>query len=85
MYVHIHDIFFPFEYPKVWLEDGRAWNEVYLLHAFLACSTTNSRLHISIISWKPVIVMQFRLLLPLCFKKLSNPLTVPGSIWLRKS
>ncbi len=37
--VHIHDIFFPYEYPKNWvLKSGRFWNEQYLLQAFLACN-----------------------------------------------
>jgi predicted O-methyltransferase YrrM len=36
VYVHLHDIFLPDEYPKPWLlEEGRSWNEQYLLHAFL--------------------------------------------------
>jgi Methyltransferase domain len=35
VYVHIHDIFYPFEYPRDWLEDGRHWNEDYLIRAFL--------------------------------------------------
>lgn len=35
VYVHFHDIFFPFEYPKDWVYGGRAWNEAYLLRAFL--------------------------------------------------
>ncbi len=35
--VHIHDIFFPFEYPKEWvLGLRRYWTEQYLLQAFLA-------------------------------------------------
>lgn len=33
--VHLHDIFYPFEYPKNWVLEGRAWTENYLLHAFL--------------------------------------------------
>ncbi|MDH5286935.1 MAG: class I SAM-dependent methyltransferase [Betaproteobacteria bacterium] len=34
--VHFHDVFWPFEYPKHWLlEIGAAWNEAYLLRAFL--------------------------------------------------
>jgi predicted O-methyltransferase YrrM len=33
--VHIHDVFFPFEYPVEWLKQGRAWNEAYFLRAFL--------------------------------------------------
>lgn len=35
VYIHFHDIFFPFEYPKEWILSGRAWNEIYLLRAFL--------------------------------------------------
>lgn len=34
--IHIHDMFFPFEYPKEWVYEGRNWNEIYLLHAFLS-------------------------------------------------
>lgn len=33
--VHIHDVFWPFEYPEHWLRDGRAWNEAYAVKAFL--------------------------------------------------
>lgn len=33
--VHVHDIFWPFEYPRAWIDEGRAWNEAYLLRAFL--------------------------------------------------
>lgn len=33
--VHFHDIYYPFEYHEAMLMEGRAWNEVYLLRAFL--------------------------------------------------
>lgn len=34
--IHIHDIFLPYEYPKNWvLQEGRSWNEQYLLQALL--------------------------------------------------
>lgn len=33
--VHLHDIFWPFEYPRDWFEAGRAVNEAYLVHALL--------------------------------------------------
>ncbi|WP_168191372.1 class I SAM-dependent methyltransferase [Antarcticibacterium flavum] len=33
--IHIHDIHFPFEYPKDWVLDGFGWNEVYYIQAFL--------------------------------------------------
>lgn len=35
VYIHFHDVFYPFEYPKEWIYEGRAWNESYLLRAFL--------------------------------------------------
>lgn len=33
--VHFHDIFNQFEYPIEWIKEGRAWNEAYILRAFL--------------------------------------------------
>jgi hypothetical protein len=33
--IHFHDVFYPFEYPLDWIREGRAWNEAYLLRAFL--------------------------------------------------
>lgn len=33
--IHIHDITGNLEYPPEWFEEGRAWNEQYLLRAFL--------------------------------------------------
>jgi predicted O-methyltransferase YrrM len=35
VFIHIHDIYYPFEYPKKWIYEGRAWNEAYLVRAFL--------------------------------------------------
>ena len=35
VFVHFHDMFYPFEYPKEWIEKGRFWNEDYVLRAFL--------------------------------------------------
>lgn len=36
--IHIHDVFWPFEYPKSWLDEGRSWNELYLLRALISNS-----------------------------------------------
>src|SRR5690606_29222842 len=37
VFVHIHDIFTPFDYPEDWVKDHvRLWNEQYLLEAFLS-------------------------------------------------
>ena len=37
--VHIHDIFFPYDYPLDWLKEGRFWNEQYMLYVFLQYNT----------------------------------------------
>lgn len=39
VHVHIHDIFFPFEYPPEFLFGGMAWNEAYLVRALLVGSS----------------------------------------------
>lgn len=36
VFVHFHDIFYPFEYPADWLVAGKYWNENYFLRAFLS-------------------------------------------------
>ncbi len=34
--VHIHDMFWPFEYPRAWaVDENRSWNEIYAIRAFL--------------------------------------------------
>jgi len=38
--VHLHDVFPGFEYPRAWIEEGRSWNELYLLRAFLQYNST---------------------------------------------
>lgn len=35
VYIHFHDIFYPFIYPAEWMYAGRPYNEMYLLRAFL--------------------------------------------------
>lgn len=45
--IHIHDVFYPFEYPKHWVKQGRNWNENYLLRAFLSFNNDFEILHFS--------------------------------------
>lgn len=41
VYVHIHDIFLPYDYLKKWvINEHRFWTEQYLLHAFLLFNDT---------------------------------------------
>ena len=35
VYVHFHDIWYPFEYPREWLSRGIFWNEAYMLRTYL--------------------------------------------------
>lgn len=35
VYIHFHDIFYPFTYPSDWLREKNSWNESYILRAFL--------------------------------------------------
>lgn len=41
VWIHFHDIFFPYDYPPQWLMERRlAWNEQYMLEAFLAYNSS---------------------------------------------
>ena len=35
VHLHVHDVFYPFEYPREYVYRRWAWNELYLLKAFL--------------------------------------------------
>jgi SAM-dependent methyltransferase/predicted O-methyltransferase YrrM len=36
VYVHIHDVFLPGDYPEPWVMEGWGWNETYLVRSFLS-------------------------------------------------
>jgi hypothetical protein len=75
--VHFHDVFPSFEYPLAWLREGRAWNEQYILRAFLQFNTTfkvrlfGNHMILHYPDW-------FRAHMPLCLK---NP---GGAFWMEK-
>ncbi|MDR2125793.1 MAG: class I SAM-dependent methyltransferase [Prevotellaceae bacterium] len=77
VYIHFHDIFYPFEYPKEWLIEGRAWNEQYILRAFLEYNTS-----FKIILFNTYLESMFPEKLkerfPLIYKNTG------GSIWIKK-
>lgn len=75
--VHFHDILWPFEYPRAWVMAGRAWNESYLVRAFLQY---NARFEIML--FNSFIKSQ---LPELAATKMPSFLDgEPGSLWLRK-
>lgn len=77
VHVQFHDVFYPFEYPREWILEGRAWNELYLLRTFLQY---NRAFEIVLMNTYMECMHEafFKERMPLCLK---NP---GGSIWLRK-
>lgn len=78
VYIHFHDIFYPFEYPKEWVYKGYAWNENYILRAFLMDNP-----HYEIVFMNTYLEYKYpeRMPAPL-FSRYAGSIT--GSIWLQK-
>ncbi|MBR8827674.1 MAG: class I SAM-dependent methyltransferase [Gomphosphaeria aponina SAG 52.96 = DSM 107014] len=74
--IHFHDIHYPFEYPKHWIYQGWAWNEAYILRAFLQYNK-DFKIVFFYSFLKEFYEAQFKEM-PLYLK---NP---GGNIWLRK-
>lgn len=83
--IHFHDIHWPFEYPKEWVLQGRAWNEAYFLRTFLQFNN-----NFEILFFNPFIFKfhsgVIKEKMPLCLKALPAPFQTnrSSSIWLRK-
>jgi hypothetical protein len=75
--VHIHDIFWPFEYPESWYREGRCWNEAYFIRAML---TFNSAFEI--LFWSSFLQSYS----PADLRKTSHyRQSAGGSLWLRRT
>jgi hypothetical protein len=74
--VHVHDVLAGFEYPPEWVEEGRAWNEAYLIRAFLQFNDA-----FEILLWDAALLADGEDL-EARFPLASN--TVAGSLWLRR-
>jgi predicted O-methyltransferase YrrM len=77
VFVHLHDIFYPFEYPLQWLRQGWSWNEAYLLRAFLQYNSA-----FEIVMFNNYIARQ-----EAAFVRETLPLMAVnpgGSLWLRR-
>ncbi len=77
VYIHFHDIFYPFSYPNDWLRAKNSWNEAYILRAFLSFNNT-----FEIVFFNTCLNYlypdEFATALPLSQKNKG------GSIWLKK-
>lgn len=82
--VHFHDILWPFEYPKEWFIDGRAWNEAYFLRAFLQYNNSFEILYFNAFM---ELFHRDRLkdMMPLCLRKPQGSALLGGSLWLTKT
>ena len=77
VFIHVHDIFFPFEYPEQWIYEGRTWNEIYLVRAFLQHNRDFSIQFFN--SYVGTFYQEFlQKNMPLCLKDTG------GSLWIRK-
>ena len=76
--VHVHDVFFPFEYPENWFKKGFALNEAYILRSFLIFNNL-----FEILFWNDYLQKRdagwLARTLPGCLKGWSS------SIWLRST
>lgn len=75
--IHIHDMFYPFEYPIDWLKRGWAWNEDYFVRAFLQYNNSFEILLFGNYLGKKHSQMLLKHT-PVCCKNIG------GSLWLRK-
>jgi predicted O-methyltransferase YrrM len=78
VFVHFHDVFYPFEYPAEWLLKGIYWNEDYFLRAFLSY---NSEWEIVFFNTYVATIFKDFLLekMPLCLKNTG------GSLYIRRT
>ena len=79
--IHIHDIFFPFEYPAQWIvKENRSWNEIFLLRAFLAYNNHFKITYFNSFMEKKYI-KYYKDHFPLALERNT---TVCGGIWIEK-
>lgn len=78
VFIQIHDIFLPFDYPEEWVLLDYGWNEQYLVHAFLSHNETFE------ILWPAAYVWEHNR--PDILRVIPNASTTarPSSLWIRK-
>jgi len=78
--IHVHDWFYPFEYPKSWINDRKIfWNEMYLVQAFL---TGNS--DYEILTSNYYLTRTYFDKLKRSFPFMRDTYGGSGSLWIRK-
>lgn len=76
--IHLHDIFYPFEYPHKWLKEGMVWNELFLLRSFLQYNN-----NYKILYFQNMIEKLYRVKLENAWP-IKNETIHGGSFWMKK-
>jgi predicted O-methyltransferase YrrM len=79
VYVHAHDLFYPFEYPQSWIAVGRYFTEAYLLRAFLAFNSV-----FQIVLWNSYLEQFHRDWLAAHMPLMIRQRYEAGSLWIRR-
>ncbi len=92
--IHFHDIFYPFEYPRKWLNEGVYFNEAYALRNFLMFNDSFELVYFSDMMEKKHREW-FEQNMPLCLKEhesmnqrfpsIKSPEILGQSIYIRKT
>ena len=77
VFVHVHDIFWPFEYPAQWMEMGCALNESYLLRAFLSFNES-----FDIVFWTPFVARLWPEIIQKCMP--AYMVNTGAALWFRR-
>ncbi len=75
--IHIHDMFYPFIYPLSWLQEGRAYNEAFIVRAMLMDSV-----RYEILFWNDMMIKECHEEYLKNWKREYD--LYGGSLWLRK-
>ena len=78
VFIHIHDIFLPFDYPEEWVLEDCGWTEQYLVHAFLSYNQTFE------ILWPASYVWAHRRSEILRVISTASAAARPSSLWMKK-
>lgn len=82
VYVHVHDVFTPHEYPEDWLFGAvRLWDEQYILEAFMSCNSD-----FEVVGALSYLKSEYPDEVKRCFPVLAEEFSTknPGSFWIRR-
>lgn len=80
VYIHVHDIFMPFDYPEDWVKNKhRFWNEQYILQAYL-----NRNMDVEVVWAGAWMHSKYSHLVSMAFSCYDSTRHNPASFWFKK-